>query len=105
MQVALDVRGETFAEELFHAYDRTGSGFVSAEQLVEALLALRDGTLEERTALTFWLVAGEAKTLSFAQLVDVLQVRPAQAVNAFTWIARYHCGRRELQHPALVMKA
>ena len=80
MQVALDIRGETFAERLFHAIDTTNSGAVTAEQLVTALLALQNGTLEERIAFTFSVVADDTGQLTFEQLRDVLSVRVSVAL-------------------------
>ena len=77
MQVALDLRGEAFAEKLFQAIDTTNTGSVTTEQLVTALLALQDGTLEERIAFTFSIVSSDEGDLSYDQLLGVLQVRTA----------------------------
>ena len=57
VQVAMKIKGEDFAERLFRALDSSNRGVVTNEQLVDTLLALKNGTLEEKIAFIWSFVA------------------------------------------------
>ncbi len=46
MQAVMNVKGEEFADRLFKALDAKSAGFVTSEQLVDTLIALKNGTIE-----------------------------------------------------------
>ncbi|KAK9836556.1 hypothetical protein WJX74_003035 [Apatococcus lobatus] len=73
---ALAVRGEVFAEALFRKMDAGKRGFVSDEELVNAILTLHCDSLENRIAFTFELLDTDSMgALNRKSLASMLQVK------------------------------
>ena len=73
MQAVMNVKGEEFAERLFKALDAKAAGFVTSEQLVDTLIALKNGTVEEKIAFIWSFTAGREDCISRSELQSLLK--------------------------------
>lgn len=74
MQEALKIRGDDFAGRLFHALDVNDSGYITDEQFVDALLALNYGTLEDKIAFLWCILAKDSSCITRDELQQLLKV-------------------------------
>ena len=75
----MKIKGEDFAERLFKALDCEKAGYITDEQLVDALLALKNGTFEEKIAFIWSFVAEQQDCITFKELQLLLKVGPPPA--------------------------
>ncbi len=74
MQAIMDVRGNEFAERLFKALDAKCMGSVTSEQLVDTLLALKSGTVQEKIAFIWSFTASDEGHITRDELQALLRV-------------------------------
>ena len=70
----MKIKGNDFAERLFKALDSSSAGVLTNEQLVDTLLALRNGTMEEKIAFIWSFVADRDDHITRKELQVLLKV-------------------------------
>ena len=70
----MQIKGDDFAVRLFKALDSSSNGVLTNEQLVDMLLALRSGTMEEKIAFIWSFVAEREDHITRKELQILLKV-------------------------------
>lgn len=70
----MNVKGEQYAERLFNALDKKATGTITTEQLLDTLLALKNGTVEEKIAFMWSYISSEKQCITRDELKLLLKV-------------------------------
>lgn len=78
-QAIFKLRGEWFAQQLFAYLDPGGTGWVADEDIVGVIMALEQGSFEEKVAFLWSLISHHGDYITREELKELLRVRCSHA--------------------------
>lgn len=70
----MNVKGEQYAQRLFNALDEKSTGTITTDQLIDTLVALKNGTVEEKIAFIWSYISSEKQHITRDELKLLLKV-------------------------------